>query len=133
MTYSERSTQLALDASVAVLVLTNAQCDDIEMLPLKPREMTESDVADLLTRWPGRGLFVCGILGLVGTSPRSEFKEPLEPEQVDALASAFLAYLHVLFCDSFAEQRAAIEVNELTRLVSLIDDRPAPGGVTPKV
>ena len=124
MTYSEKSTQLALDASVAVLVLTNAQCDDMEFLPLKPRQMTESDAAELLTRWPGRGLRSVGLIGLVGMSPRCALKEPLEPEQVSALAGAFLAYLHVLFCDSFAEQQEGVEIAEMRRLWSLEDPRP---------
>jgi hypothetical protein len=99
--------QLVCDASVAVLVLINAQGDEIEMLPLKPRQMTEIDAAELKGRWAGRGLRVAGLIGLVGTTPRYALKEPLEPAQVSALAGAFLAYLHVLFCDSFAEQMGA--------------------------
>ena len=125
MTYSEKSTQLALDASVAVLVLTNAQCDDMEFLPLKPRQMTEREAAELLTRWPGRGLRSVGIIGLVGTSPRSAWKEPLEPEHLNALAGAFLAYLHALFCDSFAAQQEGVEIAELESLYALqADPRP---------
>jgi hypothetical protein len=125
MTYSEQSTQLALDASVAVLVLTNAQCDDMEFLPLKPRQMTESEKAELVTRWPGRGLRSVGVIGLVGTAPRCALKEPLEPEQVSALAGAFLAYIHVLFCDSLAEQQEGVEIAELERLYALrADPRP---------
>jgi len=124
MTYSEQSAQLALDASVAVLVLTNAQCDDMEFLPLKPRQMTEGEVAGLLTRWPGRGLRSVGVIGLVGTAPRCALKEPLEPEKVSALAGAFLAYLHALFCDSFAEQQERVEIAELERLWLQADPRP---------
>ena len=107
MTYSEKSTQLALDASVAVLVLTNAQCDDMEFLPLKPRQMTESETAELLARWPGRGLRSVGIVGLVGTSPRCALKEPLEMPVVEAIAAAFAVYVHSLLGASVAEQMAA--------------------------
>lgn len=119
MTYTEQSMQLVCDASVAVLVLTNAQCDDVEFLPLKPRRMTESEVVELFTRWPGRGLRSVGVIGLVGTSPRCALKEPLEPEQVSALAGAFISHLHVLFCDSFAEQQEGAEIQELRRLLGL--------------
>lgn len=124
MTYSERSTQLALDASIAVLVLTNAQGNDVEFLPLKPRQMSESETAELAVRWPGRGLRSVGVIGLVGTSPFCALKEPLEPEQVSALAGAFLAYLHVLFRDSFAVQQEAAEIAELERLYAQADMRP---------
>jgi hypothetical protein len=124
MTYSEKSTQLALDASIAVLVLTNAQFDDVEFLPLKPRQMTESEKAELVTRWPGRGLCSIGVLGLVGMTPRSAFKEPLEPEQVTALAGAFLAYLHALFSDRFAEQLEGAEIAELERIYALGGQAP---------
>jgi hypothetical protein len=122
--YSERAAQLALDASVVVLVLANAQCDDLEMLPLKPRQMSEGDIAELLTRWPGRGLRSIGVIGLCGTSPRYALKVPLEPEQVSALAGAFLAYLHVLFCDSFAAQQEGAEIAELKRLYALQAGNP---------
>lgn len=123
MTYSEKSTQLALDASVAVLVLMGAP-DDVEFIPLKPRAADEIMLADIAARWPGRGLRSAGVIGLCGTSTRCALKEPLEPEQVSALADAFLAYLRVLFADSFAEQREAAEIAELKRLWSIPDTRP---------
>jgi len=129
MTYTEKSTQLALDSSVAVLV-TNAQVDDLEFLPLKPRQMSETDRAELAARWPGRGLRSMGVIGLVGTSPRYALKEPLEPEQVSTLAGAFLAYLHVLFSDSFKQEGAATSepghndfVQFAERLYALEDSR----------
>jgi hypothetical protein len=123
MTYTEKSTQLVLDASVAVLVLSNAQCDDLEFLPLRPRQMTESDIAELLTRWTGRDLRSVGVIGLVGATPRCALKELLEPELTSALANAFLAYLQVLFCDSLAAQQNGAEIQELARLWSLQDPR----------
>ena len=120
--YSEQSMKLALDSSVAVQVLMGAP-DDVEFIPVKPRAADENWLAELKDRWPGRGLRSVGIIGLVGTSPHCVLKEPLEPEQVTALAGSFLAYLHVLFCDSFAEQQQGAEVQELNRLWSLVDPR----------
>jgi hypothetical protein len=37
-----------------------------------------------------------GIVGLVGVTARCALKEPLEPQQVDALAAAFLVYVAAL-------------------------------------
>ena len=106
MTYGEKSAQLALDSSIAVLVLGNEDCTDIEMLPLRPHSMRESEKEYLRSCWRGRGLKSLGIMGLVGSSPRFALKEPLEPEHVSALADAFLNHVHAVFCDGFAEQAA---------------------------
>jgi len=122
MTYSEQSTQLALDASVAVLVFTNAQRDDAIFLPLKPRQLPEGEAAELLRSGPG--FHSIGVIGLVGATARCALKEPLEPEQTYALVGAFLAYLHSLFCDSFAAQQEATEIQELVRVWLLDDPRP---------
>ncbi len=125
MTYSEQSTQLALDASVAVLVLSNPECNDndVEFLMLKPKRMAECELAELKARWPGRDLRSVGTIGLVGTSPRWALKEPLTFEQISALADAFLAYLHVLFCDALTGQQECAEVAELERLHTIADTR----------
>lgn len=103
MTYQERSTQLTADSSVAVQVLMGAP-DDVEFVPLKPRAANAEMWAELKDRWPGRGLRSIGLIGLVGTTPQCALREPLEPEQLSALANAFLTYLHVLLADSFATQ-----------------------------
>lgn len=123
MTYSEQSTQLALDASVAVLVLSNPECNDVEFLMLKPKRLEGCELADLKARWPGRDLRSVGTIGLVGTAPRWALKEPLTFEQISALADAFLAYLHALFCDGFAAQEETADVTELERLYALQDTR----------
>jgi hypothetical protein len=123
MTYSEQSTQLALDASVAVLVLSNPECNDVEFLMLKPKRTAACELAELKARWPGRGLRSVGTIGLVGTSPRWALKELLTFEQVSALADAFLAYLHVLYCDALAGQQESAEVAELEALHTLVDPR----------
>ncbi|MDR5729806.1 MAG: hypothetical protein RB191_20525 [Terriglobia bacterium] len=123
MTYSEKSTQLTLDSSVAVLALSNPDCTELELLPLKPRQMSEREQAQLAARWHGRNLRSIGVLGLVGTTPKYALKDSLEPEQVSVLADAFLAYLHALYCDSFAAQHETAEIQELGRLWSLPDTR----------
>jgi len=123
MTYSEKSTQLALDSSVAVQVLMGTTPGDCEFIPIKPRTADARMLADIAARWPGRGLRSVGIIGLIGAVPTCELKEPLEPEQVTALAGAFLTYLHGLFSDSFAEQIEGVEIAEMRRLWSLEDPR----------
>jgi hypothetical protein len=123
MTYSEQSAQLAVDSSVAVLVLSNPECNDVEFLMLKPKRMGTCELAELKARWPGRELRSVGTIGLVGTSPRWALKEPLTFEQISALADAFLAYLHVLFCDALAGRQESAEVAELERLHTIADTR----------
>jgi hypothetical protein len=120
MTYLEKSSELACAASVAVFVLVNEQGTDCEMLPLRPRVCPDSELAALRDRWAGRGLRSVGVIGLVGTAAKCEFKEPLDVNVITALAAAFVAYLQVLLQDSFAEQ---LEVQELARLWSLADTR----------
>lgn len=119
----EKSAQLGAEASIAALVLSNAECDDVEFLMLKPKRVAACDLADLKARWPGRGLRSVGTIGLVGTSPRWALKEPLTFEQISALADAFLAYIHVLFCDGFAAQQESADVAELERLHTIADTR----------
>lgn len=103
MTYSEKSTQLALDSSIAVLAIGNEDCTDIEMIPLRPHQMRESEKEYLRSCWHGRGLKSLGIIGLVGASPRLVSKEPLAPAQVSALQDAFLEHVYAVCCDGFAE------------------------------
>ena len=123
MTYSEKSMRVALDPSVAVMVLSNPECTDVELLPLRPRLMTAIERAQLATRWAGRNLDSIGVIGLVGTTPQCALKIPLEPEQVSALANAFLAYVHALLGESFAAQTEAVEIAELERMYLLPDIR----------
>lgn len=124
MTYSEQSSQIALECPLVVLVLMGAAPGDAEFLPIRPKAFDENMRADLKARWPGRGLRSVGLVGLSSDmKPICAFKEPLEPEQVSALAGAFLAYIHVLFCDSFTAQVEAAEIQELGRLMSLPDNR----------
>lgn len=104
MSYSEKSIQIACDASIAVLALSNSEGTDLEFLPLKPQSMSQSYAAELRARWPGRNLRTVGVIGLVGASARVALKEPMEhPEQISALAEAFLAYVTALLGGNLAE------------------------------
>ena len=123
MTYTEKSTQLALDAPVAVLALSSPDCTDLELLPLRPRQMSEREREQLAARWHGRNLRSVGVIGLVGTTPKHALKDTLEPEQVSALIDAFLGYLHALYCGSLATQQATAEIQELERVFALPDTR----------
>lgn len=120
MTYEERCSHLLADASIAVAVLLNAERTDMEMVPLVPRPLGDSEVA---ARIAGRGLRPVGIVGISGTEPRSAFEEPLDLHVVNVLASAFLEYLRVLLGESLQKQSKALEISELARLFSLPDAR----------
>lgn len=122
--YEQDSAQLALDSSIAVWVLMGAP-DDIEMVPLRPKMADEAWLADLKARWPGRGpMRSVGVIGLCGITPRCVLKEPLSPEQVSALASAFLVYVETLLGDSFKQQRKESEIEWLNRLYALEASEP---------
>jgi hypothetical protein len=126
MTYSEKSQQLALDSSIAVQILMGAP-DDVEFVPLKPRPADDRMLAELKTRWPGRGLRSVGVVGLVGVTPHYALKEPLEPEQVDMLAAAFLTYVRALLTSQEPRTDSVEKGDEvawLCRLWSLPDTRP---------
>jgi len=125
--YIARSAQLACESSIAALVISNAEFDDVEFLLIRPKREPERE-AELSARWPGRDLRAVGMAALCGASPRFVFKAPLAPEQTSALESAFLEFLHGLFCDGLATQQS----DELRRMWSLPDTRDsriARGGV----
>lgn len=117
-TYTERSAQLACESSIAALVISNPDCNDVEFLLLRPKREPERE-AELSARWPGRGLQSVGMAALCGVSPRFVFKAPLAPEQVSALAGEFLSFLHTLFLDGLSAQQN----DELRRMFSLPDTR----------
>jgi len=123
MTYEKRSAQLALDASIVVQIALGDIPGDVEFIPLKPQAADAEMWADIKARWPGRGLRSIGIIGLVGSTPQCALKEPLDSQQMAALAAAFSVYTAALFADSFMKQSAAAEVAELERLYVLEDPR----------
>ena len=116
MTYTEKSQQLALDASIAVLALLGTTPGDCELIPLKPRAADKTMLADIAARWPGRGLRSVGIMGLCSAGPQCVLKEPLESHQISALTYAFLAYVNVVGPE-------AGEIAELERMYALPDPR----------
>lgn len=124
MTFAERAGELAVESSVAVMILSNPECTDVELMPLRPRPMTDIERARLAARWHGRDLDSLCVIGLVGVIPRVVLKRPVDPEKVAALSDAFLAYVHSLLGDSFAAQIEAAEVEELERMYLLPDTRP---------
>ncbi len=119
MTYAEKALEVAMSSSVAVLALSNPDCTQIEMLPLKPRPMTESEQIAVRAKFIGRDLRTVGVIGLAGIEPKCAFKEPMEPEHVNTLATAFLSYLQALYAGCFLDSEAA----ELERLAALPDLR----------
>jgi hypothetical protein len=127
MTYSERSAQIALEANIAVMVLTNTQGHDIEFLALKPQMLAESELAAVAERWPGRGLASAAVIGLCGAEVRWAFKEPLEPCVESAISFAFLIHVNDLLRARERERvayRPAPGVVELERMYALPDTRP---------
>jgi hypothetical protein len=122
MTYSERSTQVALDSSIAVTVLLSHDNTDMEFWMLRPRHTSERD---LTTReeFTARKLRSVGVIGLCGSLPRAAFKEALPSPVVHGIAIAFLEYLRVILAESFADEIRAVEIAELERLLTLPDTR----------
>jgi hypothetical protein len=118
-TYAGRSETVILEAHVAVMVLANEDCTDVELVSLKPR-YDESAFEELRGRWGGRGLRSIGVLGMKGTAPLFAFKVPVGPDKVNALASAFIVWVDRLLFETFTEQ---MTVAELHRLTTLPDNR----------
>lgn len=119
MTYATRSTQLALDAEIAVYVLCDADMTNIELLPLKPRSLPDSEVQALNHCWTGRELRGLGVIGIVKGAPHVALKELLGVEQIAALSAAFVTYVNTLIAVGLEQEREGIEVQELCRLWSL--------------
>ena len=119
MTYSERSAQIALEANIAVMVLTNTQGHDIEFLACINRLLN--------CAFPGRGLASAAVIGLCGAEVRWAFKEPLEPCVESAISFAFLIHVNDLLRARERERvayRPAPGVVELERMYALPDTRP---------
>ncbi len=122
MTYTERSQELARNASIAVLVLLSHDNLDMEFWPLGFGSQSDWTSREEFAARRLRSVGVVG-LGLPGLKPLVAFKEALLPSVVDGIATAFLAYLNVLLADSFAEQLPGAETAELERMWSLRDPR----------
>jgi len=124
MTYSEKSIQLALDAEIAVFILGDADVTNIELLPLKPRSLPDSEVQALNHCWTGRQLRALGIIGTVKGAPCVVLKEPMDSGRFSALSAAFVAYVDNLISIGLEQEHEAAEIQDLGRLWSLEDLRP---------
>ncbi len=111
--------QLALDAQLAVHVLSNSDASEIELLDLKPRTASDSEIQSLKARWPGRGLRSIGVIGRMADGcVAMALKGPIDHIQLAALLLAFTQH-----CEA-AEPRADESVTWCERLYSLPDTRP---------
>ena len=120
MTYAERSRQVALDSSIAVMVLLNDDNSDLEFLRVRPVNGSKVIGPEEFSR---RKMRCVGVVGLSGCVPRVAFSEPLEPDVVNGIAAAFLSYVCTLLGDSFPRHVEAAEILELERLHALPDKR----------
>jgi hypothetical protein len=118
-TYAGRSETVILEAHVAVMVLANEDCTDVQLVSLKPR-YDEGAFEALKGRWAGRGLRSIGVLGMKGTTPMTALKVPIDPDKIRALASAFIVYVDRLLFETFTDQ---MTVAELQRVATLPDNR----------
>lgn len=118
-TYSELSTQVVQNASIAVMVLMNESNTDVELLPLLPRKC-EFPSKDEFT---ARKLRSVGVIALCGAQSNCALKEPLENEVVDAIAATFLEYVRVLIGPEISRAMAAAEIAEMERMYTLPDTR----------
>lgn len=121
--YSERSTQVVRDASIAAIVLLNSDNTDMELLALCPRQTPESE---LITgeEYTARKLRSVGVIALNERGlPQAAFREPLEASVISAIAAGFTEYIRVLIGKHLTEQTEAAEIAELERLYLLPDTR----------
>ena len=95
MTYAERSHEVALHSSIAVLVLLSHDYTDMEFWPLGFGSRSEWTSP---AEFNARRLRSVGVVGLgSGLKPLVAFKEDLPLSLIDDIANAFLRYIHVLF------------------------------------
>jgi len=104
--YIERSAQVALDSSIAVMVLLNHDATDMEFWPLRPTPVAQCALTGP-EEFTARRLRVVGAVGLTGLKTVCAFKEPLESSVVGAIGEAFAVYVHVLLGASLFKQMAA--------------------------
>src|SRR5664280_404762 len=87
---------LAMESSIAVSILANADVTDIELLPIQPKGLGTEKVNELARLWAFRGLRWIGTIGIVDGQPHTALAEPLDPARISALSAAFIAYCEVL-------------------------------------
>jgi len=102
--YEEKSVDLAVASSIAVLVFANEDFSDIAMLELKPHQLADGEKECLGKCWAPRSLRSIGVMGLVGASPRLALREPIDTDCITALSNAFLEHVHATLCDGLARE-----------------------------
>jgi hypothetical protein len=115
---------LAAEASIAAAILANANVTDIELLPIRPRSLTDGRIHDLARLWAFRGLRFIGVAGIVNDMPYTALALRLDPERISALSEAFAAYSKTVLSGENETPRAiGDEVEWLRKLWSLTDAR----------
>jgi hypothetical protein len=110
--------QLALDAQLAVHVMSSPDASEIEFLPLKPRTATDSEINSLAACWPGRNLRSIGVIGrLADGRVQIALKAAFGNIELAALLYAFTGY-----CEA-EPQRIGDSVEFCERLYALEDPR----------
>jgi hypothetical protein len=80
--------QIANDSQIAVAIIGNPRTGDFELLDLKVPCSEERRLVLV-----GRGMFFCGISGIVNGVPQTSLETPLDNTTVDAVAAAFLVHI----------------------------------------
>lgn len=115
---------LAMESSIAVAVLGNADVTDIELLPISPKQLGAEKVNELARLWAFRDLRFIGSIGIVDGNIRTTLVEPLDERRISALSQAFIAYCETLCSGSIEEMRPkGDEAAWLRKLWSLPDTR----------
>jgi hypothetical protein len=115
---------LAMEAQLAVSVLGNADLSDVELICIKPYQLSPEKIQELAVQWAARGLRFIGTIGIVDGQSRTALAVPLDDRHISALSEAFIQYCEVSLSDHVAQQQKGDEVAWLEALSSLTDDRP---------
>jgi hypothetical protein len=93
---------LAMEAQLAVTVLSNAEVSDVELLPVKPYPLGPEKIQSLAAQWAGRGLQFIGTIGIVDGQPHGACGASRCPPHICALTS-----LHCILRSLAQQQRGA--------------------------
>lgn len=116
---------LAMESTLAIAILANADVTDIEAVPVSPRGYSAEKFDELQTLWAPRGLRFIGAAGIVDGKARLVLAEPLDHIRVAALWQTFAAYCES-FSDNTEQEQTGDEVAWLNALFALNDPRPYP-------
>ena len=83
----DRIEQLTFDAQIAVAIIGNPATGDFELIDLL------SDWREHVAALVARGMYFCGVAGLVDGVPKTALEEPMGNAMIDAAAAAFLSHI----------------------------------------